>query len=98
MDITPVSAKVSWTKQKKQITGYEIQVSTAKSFSDKTTMSKKVKSATTDSITIKNLKPNKNYYIRIRTYKEVGDKKYYSGWSGSKKFDTKGYSKISVYG
>ena len=39
---------------------------------------------------LKNLKQGKVYYIRIRTYKTVGGKKYYSEWSTAKKKKLKG--------
>ena len=38
---------------------------------------------------IKSLKAKKYYYVRVRTYKTVGGKKYYSSWSKSKKIKTK---------
>jgi hypothetical protein len=34
--------------------------------------------------TIKKLKAGKKYYVRIRTHKKVGKKKYYSKWSARK--------------
>ena len=34
---------------------------------------------------IPKLKPGKTYYVRIRAYKKVGSKKYYSDWSDSLK-------------
>lgn len=40
-------------------------------------------------ITFKNLRSNKNYYIRIRTYKTVNGKRYYSEWSKIKKVKVK---------
>lgn len=39
----------------------------------------------TTEIIFKNLRSNKNYYIRIRTYKTVNGKRYYSDWSKIKK-------------
>ena len=30
------------------------------------------------------LKPGKRYYVQIRTYKKVDNKKYYSNWSKAK--------------
>lgn len=35
----------------------------------------------TRSMTLRKLSSKKNYYIRIRTYKVVNGKKYYSKWS-----------------
>ena len=47
----------------------------------KTTKKVTVKSYKTTKKTIRNLKSNKKYYVRIRTYKVVKGKKYYSYWS-----------------
>ena len=40
-------------------------------------------------VTIRKLKSGKQYYVRIRTFKTVNKKNYYSGWSGVKKAKTK---------
>ena len=79
--------KVSWKKQKTQTTGYELQYATNSKF----TSGKKVKITKnkTTSSTIKNLKAKKKYYVRIRTYKKVNGKTYYSSWSKSKSVKTK---------
>ena len=62
------------------ITGYQIQYSLSKTFSsgNKTVT---VKGASSVSKTIGNLKSKKRYYVRLRTYKIVSGKKYYSVWS-----------------
>lgn len=79
--------KLSWQKQKTQVTGYEICYSLNKKF----TSSKKVviKNAKTTSKTISKLKAKKKYYVQIRTYKTVGKTKYYSEWSKAKTVTTK---------
>ncbi|MBQ9531561.1 MAG: fibronectin type III domain-containing protein [Eubacterium sp.] len=80
--------KVSWKKQKTQTTGYQIQIATNSSF----TKSKKlytISKNTSSYKTLKSLKKNKKYYVRIRTYKKIGDKKYYSSWSKYKSIKTK---------
>lgn len=79
--------KASWKKQKTQTTGYELQYARNSNF----TSGKKVKITKnkTTSSTIKNLKAKKKYFVRIRTYKKVNGKTYYSGWSKSKKVTTK---------
>ena len=41
----------------------------------------KVKGVKTVRKVLKNLTSGKTYYVRIRTYKTVNDKKYYSAWS-----------------
>ena len=73
------SLKVSWKKQTKQTSGYEIYYATNKQFKS----AKKIditKTKTTSRI-IKSLKKGNTYYVRIRSYKKVGKKKYYSSWS-----------------
>ena len=82
---------ITWKKRTTQVTGYQIQVSTSKKFTKnkKITTTVKVKKATTTKTTIKNLKKNKKYYVRIRTYKKVGKKTYYSAWSKVKTKKTK---------
>jgi hypothetical protein len=35
----------------------------------------------TTSKTISSLKSGKKYYVQVRTYKKIDDKKYYSSWS-----------------
>ncbi len=79
---------VSWGKKTTQVTGYEIQYSTSSSFKsgNKTV---KITSAKTASKAIKGLKAKKKYYVRIRTYKTVSGKKYYSDWSSKKSVTTK---------
>ena len=69
---------VKWKKQT-GITGYQIEYSLKMNFAN----SKKVtvKKAKTVSATIKKLKAGKKYYVRIRTYKVVKKKNYYSAWS-----------------
>ena len=80
--------KVSWKKYTTQTTGYQIQYSTNKNFKSQ---NKKIK-ITNNKITskvVKSLKSKKKYYVRIRTYKKVNGKKYYSGWSKTKNVITK---------
>ena len=73
------SLKVYVKKQSTQVTGYEIQYSTSKKF----TSAKKliISSYKTTTKTIKKLNSKKTYYVRVRTYKTVNGKKYYSSWS-----------------
>ena len=81
------SLKVKIKKVSSQVTGYEIQYSTSKKFTSAKT--KKVSSYKTTTVTLKSLKAKKTYYVRVRTYKTVGGKKYYSGWSTYKYKKTK---------
>lgn len=71
----------SW-KTVKNIGGYQLQYSTSSKF--KTYKTKKVKAGTLTK-TISELKKGKTYYVRIRTYKKVSGKTYYSTWSKVKK-------------
>ncbi|MBQ7740231.1 MAG: fibronectin type III domain-containing protein [Eubacterium sp.] len=79
---------VKW-KKVSGITGYQLQYSTKKSFSKKTSKKINIKSAKKSKYTIKKLKRNKKYFVRIRTYKTVKGKKYYSKWSKAKPVTTK---------
>lgn len=49
----------------------------------------KTANSKTSKVTIKNLSSKKNYYVRIRTYKTVNGKRYYSGWSSVRKLKVK---------
>ena len=81
------SLSLTWKKQKVQTTGYKIEYSVNKNFSN----SKKilVKKNTIKYLTLNDLLTKKKYYIRIRTYKVVNGKKYYSNWSKTKTIKTK---------
>lgn len=87
------SIYVKWKKKTVNVNGYQIQYSTSKKFTKKTTKTVTVKSAKTSSKTIKKLKSKKKYYVRIRTYRNAKvngkTKKVYSAWSKSKKVTTK---------
>lgn len=74
-----------WKRQKKQVTGYEIRYCTDKKFRDSNTKGIRIKKNKTVKTTVKGVKKSKTYYVRIRTYKTVGKKKFYSAWSGIKK-------------
>lgn len=70
--------EIRWTK-KSGVSGYQIQVSTKKNFKS-SLKTVKVSGATKTVTTIKKLKAKKTYYVRIRCYKKVGKKTYYSAW------------------
>lgn len=81
----PVAANKSFTAKwkkstKNQYDGYEVQYSTVKNFAKNKTLVK-VKGTKATSKKISKLKAKKTYYVRVRTYKKVGKKLYYSGWS-----------------
>ena len=79
---------ISWKKQPKQISGYEVAYSTSSKFAKKATKSVTVNKGKTAK-TIARLKGKKRYYVRIRTYMSVKGKKYYSSWSKAKSIMTK---------
>ena len=81
------SLKVAITKKSTQVTGYQIQYATNKSF--KSAKNKYATSYKTTSVTIKGLSAKKTYYVRVRTYKKIGKTTYYSGWSAYKYKKTK---------
>lgn len=78
--------KVNWEK-KKYVDGYEIQYSTNKKFNKAKVV--KVSKCSTVSKTLKKLSTNKKYYVRIRTFKNVDNKKIYSSWTKAKYVKTK---------
>ncbi|MGN1420404.1 MAG: fibronectin type III domain-containing protein [Eubacterium sp.] len=79
--------RVSWSKAS-NITGYQIQYSTDKKFKKAVkSIIENDKNATSKSI--KNLKSNKKYYVRMRSYIKIGNKKYYSSWSATTNKTTK---------
>ena len=72
---------VKWGKRA-EATGYELQYALKSSFAGAKTV--KIKKNATVSATIKKLKTGKTYYVRLRSYKTVGKKTYYSAWSKGK--------------
>lgn len=70
--------KVSWKKDKKA-SGYEITYSTKKSFKGKKTIV--VKSNKTTSKIVKKLTSKKKYFVKVRSYKQVGKTKTYGAYS-----------------
>ena len=85
-----VKAKKAFTVKWKKVSGvdgYQIQYSTSKSFNSGKTVS--VKKGLLSSRKIKKLKSKKTYYVRIRTYKTVNGKRYYSSWSKVKSVRTR---------
>lgn len=70
--------KITWQKNK-QVTGYQLVQATNQKF----TKGKKVYNITknTTSKIINKTKKNKKYWYKVRAYKQVGKKKYYSSWS-----------------
>ena len=87
------SIRIKWKKQAEKmpssrISGYQIQYATNSKFTkDKKTV--RVKKYTTTAKEIKKLKRKKKYYVRIRTFKQVGKVTYYSAWSKARPIETK---------
>ncbi len=71
------------------ITGYQIQYSTSKKFTKKTTKSVKVKTTKALSKTVKGLKSGKKYYVRVRAYKVSGKKTTYGVYGAAKSVKVK---------
>lgn len=76
----------SW-KKLSSATGYQLQYSASKKFSNAKTLT--ITSKKTVSKSVSSLKAKTKYYVRIRTYRTINDKKYYSDWSAAKTVTTK---------
>lgn len=63
--------------------GYQIQYATSSSFND--AKASTITSNKTGSRTLEGLTKGKTYYIRLRAFKKVSGKSYYSMWSSTKK-------------
>lgn len=79
---------VKLNKVSNQATGYEIMYATNSKFT-KGKKTVKVTSYKTTSKKIASLKSKTKYYVKVRTYKTVHGKKYYSDWSKYKTVTTK---------
>ncbi len=78
---------VSWKKDS-SVSGYEVLYATNSKFtSGKKTVT--IKSANTNKTTIKKLSSKKTYYVKVRSYKTVSGKKYYSAYTSYKKLKIK---------
>lgn len=93
--ISSVTAKggaftVKW-KKVSGVTGYQVKYSTSSKFAKDKTKTVKVSKASTASKTISGLTSRKKYYVRLRAYKTVNGKKYYSSWSDKKSVTTSAY-------
>ena len=72
--------KITVKKSSKQVSGYEVILSKKKNFKNakKITTKKNV-------ITVKKLKAGKKYFVKVRAFKKVGNKKIYGNYSTVKK-------------
>lgn len=75
--------KAYWNRNS-QVDGYQLQYGTSKNFTGCKTVTLKSNQCTGSVRT--GLKKNATYYVRIRTYKRVSGKTYYSDWSKAKSF------------
>ena len=75
---------VKWKKVSDQVSGYQIACSGARLWKAKLSHAQKidVPNKNTLSKTIAIYATNLRYKLWIRTYKKIGNKKYYSNWSG----------------
>lgn len=73
--------KVYWKKSSK-VTGYQIEYSTNSKFSHAKIVT--VKSNKSTSTKINKMTKKEKYYARVRTYKKVSGRGYYSSWSSAK--------------
>ncbi|MDO5337544.1 MAG: fibronectin type III domain-containing protein [Eubacteriales bacterium] len=69
--------KLGWNKDT-QVTGYELQLSTDKNFTQKKVARASMQQTTT---TIPNMISGRTYYVRIRGYKMSGETTVYGSWS-----------------
>ena len=72
--------KITVKKSSKQVSGYEVILSKKKNFKNakKITTKKNV-------VTVKKLKAGKKYFVKVRAFKKVGNKKIYGNYSTVKK-------------
>ncbi len=72
--------KITVKKSSEQVSGYEVILSTKKIFKNakKITTKKNV-------VTVKKLKAGKKYFVKVRAFKKVGNKKIYGNYSTVKK-------------
>ena len=72
--------KITVKKSPEQVSGYEVTLSTKKNFKNakKITTKKNV-------VTVKKLKAGKKYFVKVRAFKKVGNKKIYGNYSTVKK-------------
>ena len=79
---------IDWA-QKGSATGYEIEYSSNADFKDSTV--KKLTANKPDTLTISGLTAGNKYYVRVRSYTNVGENVYYGAWSDSKNITTAKY-------
>ena len=80
--------KATWKKSANKVTGYQVRYSTSKTFKSSKTASVKYTKKVNSKV-VKNLKSNKRYYVKVRTYTKTADGTYYSVWSKAKSVKVK---------
>ena len=81
------SLTVTISKKTTQVTGYQIHFSTDKKF--KYTKQKNIVGHKKTKYTFKGLLAKRYYYVRVRTFKKIGNTTLYSNWSTIKRIKTK---------
>lgn len=79
---------VKYKKQTEKTTGYAIQYSTSRKFSEKATTTVLVNGAKKTAKAIKNLAGDTKWYVRVSAVKKTDSRTYYSEWSDVKTFRT----------
>ena len=74
---------IKWNKQSSQTTGYQIQCATKRDFSNAATIT--IANPNTTSYTSRGRAGNTRYYVRVRTYKKIGNGTFYSNWNSGVK-------------
>ena len=74
---------IKWNKQASQTTGYQIQYATKRDFSNAATIT--IANPNTTSYISRGRAGNKRYYVRVRTYKKIGNGTFYSNWNSGVK-------------
>lgn len=81
---------LKWKKiSSSKATGYQIQYCQYKAMQSEFSEIKTIKSYKTTSVTLKTNFDKRNYYVKIRSYKTIRDKKNYSSWSSIKSVKVK---------
>ena len=79
---------VEWGYLPSQVTGYQLLITRDKTFSSKNKRLVTVRDNEITSKKISKLKAKKTYYVKVRSYKTVGGKTYYSPWSDARSVKT----------
>ena len=78
-------ARVKWEKSPEKVDGYEVQISESAEMESPRTVSLRRRRAKT----LRKLNGDETYYVRIRAWKKVENKVYYSAWTSAEAITTK---------